>query len=228
MSFWDVRKSFNILPFYNVLIEKPKIKHLSNIELLHDLPFYDELSVVKKSNAFKGYARSYKVEKLDSKNPLVQLEASKSSIKDLFKDLLDKMKGFKYQITMTFLLYKPKINGDIECSPVYSNSATKAVINFEYCLDKPFPEILYRIDNWINNGSGLITESINGEYVNVSAYNPLIGSTYIELPSGLKNLKKGLINIKNNDNKCFLWCHVRHLNLVEKNPRRITKKDKKK
>ena len=47
---------------YNVLIENPKIKHLSNIELLHELPFYDELSVKKKSNAFKGYARSHKVE----------------------------------------------------------------------------------------------------------------------------------------------------------------------
>ena len=46
MSFWDVRESFQILPFY-VLIEKPKIKHLPNIELLHELPFYDELSVVK-------------------------------------------------------------------------------------------------------------------------------------------------------------------------------------
>ena len=128
---------------------------------------------------------------------------------------------------MTFLLYKPKINGDIECSPFYFNSTTKTVINFEYCLDKPFQKILYRIDNWINNGSGLITESVNGEYVNMSAYSPLIGSTYIELPSGLKNLNKGLINIKNNDNKCFLWYLVRHLNLVEKNSRRTTKKYKK-
>ena len=100
MSFWDVKKSFQILPFYNVSIEKPKIKHLSNIKLLHELPFYDELSVVKKSNAFKGCARSYKVEIIDPKDPLIQLEASKSSIKDLFKDLLNEMKGFKYQITV--------------------------------------------------------------------------------------------------------------------------------
>ena len=34
--------------FKNILfiIEKPNIKHLSNIELLHALPFFDELSVV--------------------------------------------------------------------------------------------------------------------------------------------------------------------------------------
>ena len=41
----------------NVLIEQPKIKHLSNIELLHELPFCDELSVVEISKAFRRYAR---------------------------------------------------------------------------------------------------------------------------------------------------------------------------
>ena len=37
---------------------------------------------------------------------------------------------------------------------------------------------------------------------------------------------KGLINIKNNDNKCFLWCHIRHLNTLKRHPERITKPDK--
>ena len=37
---------------------------------------------------------------------------------------------------------------------------------------------------------------------------------------------KGLINIQNDDNKCFLWCHVRYLNCNGKKLSRITKKDK--
>ena len=65
---------------------------------------------------------------------------------------------------------------------------------------------------------------MDGEYINISAYSPLIGSTYIELSSGLKNSKKGLINIKNDDNKCFLGCLIRHLNLVEKTPSENNKK----
>ena len=101
---------------------------------------------------------SYKVEIIKSKDPLVQLEASKSSIKDLFQDLLNEMKGFKYQITMTVLLYKHKTNGYTEYSPVYFNATTKTVINSEYILDKSFQEILYRIDNWINRGSGWIID----------------------------------------------------------------------
>ena len=136
------------------------------------------------------------------------------------------MKGFKYQITMNILLRKKKINGDTEYSFVYFNSITKTVINLDFNLDKSFEEILYRTDNWINEGSGWIIDSRHGQYVNISKYAPLFGSSFIELPSKLKNPKKGLINIKNRDNKFFLWCHVRHLNPIDSHSNRINKKDK--
>ena len=208
----EAKKLFQELPFYNVLIEKPKVKHLSNIELLHELPFFDELNVAKISKAFEGHAKSYKMEIIDSKDPLAQLEASKSSFEDFFKELLNEMKGFKYQITVKVLLCKYKGNEDVELAPVYFNSSTKAVINSnKYGLDRSLQEILYRIVNWINQGSGWIIESIESQYVNISIYSLLSGSTYIELPVKLKNPMKGLINIKSNDNKCFLWCHIRHL-----------------
>ena len=111
MSFWDEKEAkrlFQELPFYNFLIQKSRIKHLNNIDLLHQIPFYDELSIAKISHALKRYARNYKIEIIDSKDPLVQLEASKLSIEDLFKDLLDEIKGFKYQITFKVLLSKHK------------------------------------------------------------------------------------------------------------------------
>ena len=37
---------------------------------------------------------------------------------------------------------------------------------------------------------------------------------------------KGLINIKNKDNECFKWCHIRFLNYTNNHPERINKKDK--
>ena len=62
------------------------------------------------SKPFKRYAKSYKIEIIDSKDPLAQVDASKSIIKDLFKDLLDIRwnKGFKYQITVKGLFSKSK------------------------------------------------------------------------------------------------------------------------
>ena len=117
---------------------------------------------------------------------------------------MDEIKGFKYQITVKVLLRKNKENGDIEFTPVYFHSTTKTVINSKYDLNNSLQEILYRIDNWINEGSGWIIESITGEHGNISIYSPFLGSPYIELSVKLRNSGKGLINIKNNDNKCFL------------------------
>ena len=51
---------------------------------------------------------------------------------------------------------------------------------------------------------------------------PIIHYSYIQLPDGLRNSI-----IKNNDNKCSLWCDIRHLNLVKRHPERISKVDKK-
>ena len=79
----------------------------------------------------------------------------------------------------------------------------------------------------INNGSGWIIELIEFQYINISTYRPLSGSSYIDLPVELRSPRKGLINIKNKDEKCFLWCHVRHINLLNKHPERIKKNDKK-
>ena len=80
--------------------------------------------------------------------------ASKPSIEYFFKDLLDEIKGFEYQITAKVLLRKYKENKDIEFAAVYVNSTTNTVINSKYDLDKSFQEILYRINNWINEGPG--------------------------------------------------------------------------
>ena len=94
------------MPFYNTFIEKSDIKELSSIKFLQELPFYDELSVVKNNSAFGGYARSYKIKIVDKKDPIVELKASELSIKEIFKDLLHEIKGFKYQITLSILLSK--------------------------------------------------------------------------------------------------------------------------
>ena len=47
------------------------------------------------------------------------------------------------------------------------------MINYKFDLVKSFQEILYRIDNWINEGSGWIVESIDSQYINISTFKPL-------------------------------------------------------
>ena len=73
-------------------------------------------------------------------------------------------------------------------------------------------EILNNISDWISEGSNWVIDLILDHYLNIINYQPLRGGSYLELPKELRNSKKGLINLKNEDNECFRWCHVRHLN----------------
>ena len=107
----------------------------------------------------------------------------------MFKDLLNETKGFKDQITLKVELKKYKPEGEIKFSPVYFNSTTKIVINHKFDLDNSFQETLYRIDNWVNEGSSLIVETIKSQYINMSTYRPLSRSSYMKLPVELRNPK---------------------------------------
>ena len=60
------------------------------------------------------------------------------------------------------------------------------MINHKFNIDKSFQEIFFRIDNWINEGSGWIVELIESQYINISTYRPLSGSSYVQLPVELK------------------------------------------
>ena len=71
-------------------------------------------------------------------------------------------------------------------------------------------------------GSGWILDEILHLDLNMAQYTPLKGSSYIPLPKKLRN-KKAIINIKNIDNKCFMWSVLSALHPVElrKNPERL-------
>ena len=63
----DKTDYFKKLPFYNKPFKKPKVKRLKNNDRLVELLFYEQLSVMKTDQAFKGYAISYKVEMIEKK-----------------------------------------------------------------------------------------------------------------------------------------------------------------
>ena len=184
---YDYLKEF---PFYKNTIEKTKFKLLANIDRLAELPFSEELTVIKTDQVFKGYAISYRGEMIERKDLIVQLEGSKSSITDLFSDFLNRTKCFKYQITGKVLLKKYKVNEEIEFAAAYFNSVTKTVMNHRFRLEHSFQELLYMIDFWINKGSGWNVESIESQYINIATYRPLSGSFYMDLPVELRSQRK--------------------------------------
>ena len=104
------------------------------------------MSIIKTSQVFSGYAMTYKFEIVEKKDLTVQLEVSKSSFINLFGDILNETRGFKYQITVKVLLKKLDFVKEIGFARLYFNSLKKAVINNRFRLKKSFQEILYMID----------------------------------------------------------------------------------
>ena len=178
---------FKELPFFNVSIEKPKIKRSKNIDLLPELPFYNQLNIIKADQAFGGYTKSYKVEIVDKKDSIVPLQASKSSIKDLFNHLLNETKGFKYQITVKVLLKQYKPNEEIGFTPMHFNSSTKTIINNIFKLEHAFQEVLYRIDTWINKGSGFMSLTLLYVFNIMSTLKILTDLCFIKQKIKIKN-----------------------------------------
>ena len=81
-------------------MKKPRIKKLKNYELLRELPFYNDINISRKERAFRGYAKTYKVEIINNRNLSDSLSVSKNSIKNLFHELLREKRGFKYIISI--------------------------------------------------------------------------------------------------------------------------------
>ena len=64
------------------------------------------------------------------------------------------------------------------------------MINHKFSIENAFQEILYRTDNWINEGFGWIAELIESRYISVSSYRPLSGSSYVKLSEELRSSVK--------------------------------------
>ena len=144
------------------------------------------------------------------------------------------MKGFKFIMTLEVTFEKDTFDsktGKRESihKTAYFNGKAKTIANAnekESELYASQQEILGIIEVWISEGSGWTIDKVDNNCINVVNYKSLNGSSYIELPTELKNSSKGLINIKNKDDDCFRWCHIRHLNPQRKDPQRIKKDDK--
>ena len=188
-----------------------------------------ELTFTQKEQALRGFTRSYEIGLTNRQDPLIQLQNTRSVIKNNLLKVLKEMKGLKFNETLKITFEKQ--NGDklIE-KEAYFNAKPQTVTNeteIANLLQITQQQIVNKIQQWISEGSAWIIKSVDGHFINVVRYRPLRGSSYIPLPKELQNPAKGIINMKNNDDECFRWCHIRQLLPQNKDPQRIKKCDKK-
>ena len=120
-------------------------------------------------------------------------------------------------------MYRQTPTGIIEQEFAF-HSAIKLILE-NTDVDEVYNEMVDEIEQSIQReenaqGSGWVFEKIINITLHTAKWEPLNASSYIDLPPYLKN-KKAIINMKNQDDKCFLWCVLRALNPVAKNKERV-------
>ena len=187
-------------------------------------------TIIQETNkALKGFTKSYEINIKNSKDPLMQLQNTRKAVAIRIEKILKSMKGLKFVETLRVTFEKQTGREEKIIKTAYFNSQPQTITNdtqIEPALSLSKQVILNKIAVWISEGSGWTIQSVENHYINVVKYEPMKGSSYIKLPNELKHSAKGLINMKNEDNECFRWCHIRHLNPQDKYPQRIKKSDK--
>ena len=190
------------------------------------------MKIKERKKGLKGVVQSFELENISIKDPRMLFATSQNSLTEKLAQILQQKGPFKVYLTLRVELKKSFLGegGEAyEFTQPYFNSTTTTILNrleIRDFYDKAVEDILNRIARWISKGSGWVIERILNFYLNIVSYVPLKGRSYFPLPEELSNPMKGLINLQNDDNRCFLWCHVRHLNPVQKNPQRLTQKDR--
>ena len=190
------------------------------------------LKIKERKKGLKGIVQSFELENISTKDPRMLFSIARNSFIKKSTKILHKKGPYIAYLTLRVELKKRILQDGgeaYEFAQPYFNSTTTTILNeldIQDFYDKAVEEILNRIAKWISKGSGWVIERILNFYLNIVSYVPLKGRSYLPLPEELRNSRKGLINIKNDDNECFRWCHVRHINPVKKDPQRITQKDR--
>ena len=210
---------------FHPLERKKRPKRLTKHQILQNvLPLYDSGGIFRREHTYRGSADTYDVEVIGNKSLDDSLFLAKRSINDLFRDILREKRGFKYNL-LAIITLKTSSNAtnSYDIQTVYLRSKAIAVINQRFNLNSAHEKLKHKLDIWSGEGSGWIVDKIEDLNIEIANYDPLAGSSYIQLPSELNNSMKGLTNIKNKDSECFKWCHVRFINPKNSHPERIKK-----
>ena len=179
--------------------------------------------IEKEKSSLEGFANKYIVKGQTEVTPF-EFFKSKSTY---LKEFLRNHRNIKVRFVLVCLMeqivqdkYKPMFIQD----KAYFNSDTKINLeptNVKEILTEVIRAIIEKITIYQRNGSGWYFKEIVHLEIHTVDYNPMRGSSYIPLPDWITK-KKAILNIKNKDNKCFLWCVLRYLYPKGKNAELLT------
>ena len=179
--------------------------------------------LLKEKSALSGFANKYFIEGMTGLKPLLFFK----DVEDTLLDFLTYHKNIKFRLILVGIIEKTSYNKDgissIETVKGYFNSETLENLRSsdeKELLERCIESIMAKIEIYSKDGSEWVFKEVEKLEIHTVEFNPTKGSSYINLPDWIKN-KKAIVNIKNNDDKCFLWCILRYLHPKESHEEKI-------
>ena len=178
---------------------------------------------VKEKSAFKGFASQYVIKGSPDYDTTTFLTIAKPWV----INIMDTNRNIKARLYLNCVMKRTDPDGFTHIRKFAFHSVGQKIITEETDPHEIFKEMMDEIEEEVQKvehaeGSGWVFVEVENLTLHTDIWDPLKGSSYIDLPKELKN-KNAIINMKNEDNKCFLWCVLRALNPKDKNAERIDK-----
>ena len=239
----DIKKEYKKKVAVKIPSEKKKIKSfdeyfeecIKNKEIPKDTPPYLREALeraikeyyqglVKEKSAFENFVIKYIIEGEPSITPIEYFNRVYKTLEDFFTY----HRNIKFNMILVCLMEKQIISKDkgvvgLQEDKAYFHSGT--LINLESTdvkrlIEKCVKKIIEDLVVYQKTGTGWYFKEVVQLEIHTVVFNPSKGSSYIPLPDWISN-KKAIVNIKNNDDKCFLWCILRYLHPKESHEEKI-------
>ena len=222
-KYYEEKIVYDIINDYSKDKKSLKLDNISNLLVDFNRYFNKQNKKIKSSN-FKDYYNNKKLQKFIDENDYDELLIQFNELDYKVKDELSKK-----------IKFDEKYNREIylELCQLIGYQVDKVTKSFEILTENDIESALTNIKKNIDANFEKLSKNSRDQFlcfkkleINIFKYQALKrrGGSYIELPNSLQ--RQGLINIKNEDNYCFIWSYIRYLNPVNKNQNRINKKDK--
>lgn len=168
--------------------------------------------------------RTFEVEMFSPEDMEYQMWGSHMAISDLFDEQLEEYGPFKFRVSVRVSLVRQLDVDMMEFSEAFYDSPAMIVMSsLDFCrVVEATKNIMGKFSKHVVvGGTGWALDRIRWHRVSLVNYTPLRGTSYLDLPPELRGCKS-VVNIRNSDDRCFLWCHLAMLKKVKKNPQRVS------
>ncbi|XP_053380071.1 uncharacterized protein LOC128548718, partial [Mercenaria mercenaria] len=144
----------------------------------------------------------------------------RSRILTYLQSRIRSMGGIKWNLCVQVEMERTDNGGDSSVSTPFFRSRTYMSLTLdglnEHDLNEALQKMYASLEKYMRDGSGWFLRKVLKLEIHTIKYRPLSGSSYLPLPRTLL-YNSSLLNIENEDEKCFLWCILASLHPSERN-----------